>query len=58
MSVKINPVKIPEGAKKIQNYILGMSFLSVGKTIGNGMFGKVHLGLNISTGEKVAVKII
>lgn len=29
-----------------------------GKTIGSGSYGKVHLGLHIPTGEKVAVKII
>jgi serine/threonine protein kinase len=30
----------------------------IGKTIGNGTFGKVHLGLHIPTGERVAAKII
>lgn len=30
----------------------------VGKTIGSGSYGKVHLGLHIATGERVAVKVI
>jgi hypothetical protein len=51
-------VKIPEGAKKIGNYILGNFKPYLGKTIGSGTFGKVHLGMHILTGEKVAVKII
>lgn len=29
-----------------------------GKTIGSGSSGKVHLGLHVVTGEKVAIKII
>ena len=38
-------------AKSIGHYILG-------KTIGEGTFGKVKLGTHILTGEKVAVKIL
>merc|ERR1719265_2205423 len=38
-------------AKSICHYILG-------KTIGEGTFGKVKLGTHILTGEKVAVKIL
>ena len=30
----------------------------ISKTIGEGTFGKVKLGLHILTGEKVAVKIL
>lgn len=56
--VKISPVKVPVGAKQIGNYILGIDVLYVGKTIGSGSFGKVHLGLHIPTGERVAVKIV
>eukprot|EP00401_Gymnodinium_catenatum_P040193 CAMPEP_0117608500 /NCGR_PEP_ID=MMETSP0784-20121206/80840_1 /TAXON_ID=39447 /ORGANISM="" /LENGTH=416 /DNA_ID=CAMNT_0005411775 /DNA_START=1 /DNA_END=1248 /DNA_ORIENTATION=- len=37
--------------KSIGHYILG-------KTIGEGTFGKVKLGTHIATGEKVAVKIL
>lgn len=32
--------------------------VNAGKTIGSGTYGKVHLGLHILTGERVAVKII
>merc|ERR1719504_356420 len=38
-------------AKSIGHYILG-------KTIGEGTFGKVKLGTHTLTGEKVAVKIL
>jgi len=38
-------------AKSIGHYILG-------KTIGEGTFGKVKLGTHILTGEKVAVKVL
>ena len=31
---------------------------TVGKTIGEGTFGKVKVGTHILTGEKVAVKIL
>ena len=31
MSLTINPVKIPEGAKKIHNYILGMYYFQFRK---------------------------
>ena len=37
--------------RKIGQYILG-------KSIGEGTFGKVKLGKHITTGEKVAVKIL
>merc|ERR1719449_518821 len=37
--------------KSIGHYILG-------KTIGEGTFGKVKLGTHILTGEKVAVKVL
>ena len=37
--------------KRIGNYILG-------RTIGEGTFGKVKLGTHTLTGEKVAIKIL
>ena len=40
-----------KSSKCIGNYILG-------KTIGQGTFGKVKIGLHMITGEKVAVKIL
>ena len=39
------------GTKQIGHYILGRS-------IGEGTFGKVKLGTHIFTGEKVAIKIL
>ena len=57
--VKLTPIKIPQGSKQVGNYIIGTWFqMIIGKTIGDGAFGRVHLGLNIPTGEKVAIKII
>jgi serine/threonine protein kinase len=50
--------KIPEGAKKIGSYILGTTLTILGKSIGSGTFGRVHMGMHVFTGEKVAVKII
>ena len=41
---------IDEGAK-LGNYVIS-------KTIGEGTFGKVRLGIHTLTGEKVAVKIL
>merc|ERR1719213_466251 len=41
----------PKKAKPVGKYILG-------KTIGEGTFGKVKIGTHILTGEKVAVKIL
>jgi serine/threonine protein kinase len=43
--------KAEEKSKTIGNYIIG-------KTIGEGTFGKVKLGTHIITGEKVAIKIL
>lgn len=37
--------------KQIENYILG-------KSVGAGSYGKVHLGENIKSKETVAIKII
>ena len=40
-----------KGRKMVGNYILG-------KTIGEGTFGKVKIAVHIPTGEKVAVKVL
>lgn len=40
----------------IEHYIIGISKL--GKTIGEGTFGKVKLGKHILTGQNVAIKIL
>ena len=37
--------------KQIENYVLG-------KAVGAGSYGKVHLGNDIKTNETVAIKII
>lgn len=43
--------------RTIGNYSLGMSIDAwVGKTIGEGTFGKVKLGVHLPTGEKVYPK--
>ena len=44
-------VELKPGEKKIGNYILG-------KSIGEGTFGKVKLGVHVPTGEKVSPYII
>ena len=41
----------PTARKMVGNYILG-------KTIGEGTFGKVKIAVHIPTGEKVAVKVL
>jgi hypothetical protein len=43
-------IPIPEGAKRIGNYILGIFLFYQGKGIGSGTFGKVHMGMHILTG--------
>lgn len=40
-----------QGSSSVGHYILG-------KTLGEGTFGKVRLGTHILTGEKVAVKVL
>lgn len=40
-----------QGDKRIGNYF-------VGKTIGQGTFGKVRVGTHVLTEEKVAIKIL
>ena len=48
------PARVPTAAPKsrsIGHYVLG-------KTIGEGTFGKVKVGTHILTGEKVAIKIL
>ena len=44
-------IKLEPGERKIGQYILG-------KSIGEGTFGKVKLGRHVTTNEKVAVKIL
>ncbi len=61
-SADLNTSKIK--VKSIGNYILGNlthpSHIdsSLGKTLGEGTFGKVKLATHILTGEKVAIKIL
>ncbi len=43
--------QLKPGEKKIGNYILG-------KSIGEGTFGKVKLGVHVPTGEKVFLTFI
>ena len=50
-NIQVNARKAKNGSKSIGHYIIG-------KTIGEGTFGKVKLGTHILTGEKVAVKIL
>ncbi|KAK5584512.1 hypothetical protein RB653_006124 [Dictyostelium firmibasis] len=45
-------------AKKKKNRIMHVGSYEVGKTLGNGTFGKVKLGTNICTKENVAIKFI
>lgn len=40
-----------DNKKQIGNYLIG-------KTLGQGTFGKVKLGIHIPTSEKVALKIL
>ena len=40
------------------NYKIGAFWGYSGKTLGEGTFGKVQLGVHIATDEKVAVKIL
>merc|ERR1719267_335175 len=47
----VQPVGVRPRTKSIGHYILG-------KTIGEGTFGKVKLGTHILTGERVAVKVL
>ena len=42
---------LPERSERIQNYLLG-------KTIGQGTFGKVKLALHLLTHQQVAIKIL
>ena len=41
----------------MENYDLG-SIFNIGKTIGEGTFGKVKIAIHKPTNEKVAVKIL
>lgn len=55
-------------SRKVGNYNIGKLnifkilkfsiFIFIGKTIGEGTFGKVKLGTHILTSEKVAIKIL
>ncbi|EGC33274.1 hypothetical protein DICPUDRAFT_154713 [Dictyostelium purpureum] len=44
--------------KKKKNRIMHVGSFEVGKTLGNGTFGKVKLGTNVFTKETVAIKFI
>lgn len=46
------------GAKKKETKSRSIGHYLIGKTIGQGTFGKVKLGTHNLTGEKVAVKIL
>jgi len=48
---KIESVKAEEKVQDIGDY-------NISKTIGEGTFGKVKLGIHKMTGEKVAIKIL
>ena len=40
------------------HFLLTLNQVFKGKTIGEGTFGKVKVGVHILTGEKVAIKIL
>ncbi len=42
---------MPHSARQVGNYVLL-------KTLGEGTFGKVKLGVHTLTGEKVAIKVL
>jgi len=42
---------MPHPARQVGNYVLS-------KTLGEGTFGKVKLGVHTLTGEKVAIKVL
>jgi len=48
--------KVDTGKEKTGKVLIGQ--YSVGKTIGEGTFGKVKLAIHLSSGQKVAVKIL
>lgn len=45
-------------SRSIGQYIFSITFKKLGKTLGEGTFGKVKLATHILTGEKVAIKIL
>jgi serine/threonine protein kinase len=51
-----------QSEKRIGNYFVGKNIFNgsplLGKTIGQGTFGKVRLGTHVLTQEKVAIKIL
>ena len=52
ISNKLNP---EINSQKDKNYIIGNYLIK--RTLGEGTFGKVKLGINLQNGEKVAIKI-
>jgi serine/threonine protein kinase len=46
------------GRKEFGNYIIGTVIIIVGKTIGEGTFGKVKSSIHKLTNENVAIKIL
>lgn len=46
-------------SRSIGQYVFSIpSLIKLGKTLGEGTFGKVKLATHILTGEKVAIKIL
>lgn len=56
------PANNPNANRTIGHYVVGKLFNSfpnfLGRSLGQGTFGKVRLGTHLITGEKVAIKIL